>query len=151
MIPMNIRQANEADIDALVEFNIAMALETEGKTLGSEILKPGVAAVFDDPNKGFYIVAEDGGQIAGGLLVTFEWSDWRNKWFWWIQSVYIRPESRGRSIYRQMYGFVKALADERGDVAGFRLYVEHDNTHAQRVYDGIGMTRSHYVMYEEEK
>ena len=148
---MKIRLAEKSDVDALVEFNIAMALETEGKTLGSEVLGPGVAAVFGDENKGFYVVADDNGSIVGGLLVTFEWSDWRDKWFWWIQSVYIRPAYRGRSLYRELYEFVKRLADERGDVAGFRLYVEHDNVHAQQVYERVGMQRSHYKMFEEEK
>jgi ribosomal protein S18 acetylase RimI-like enzyme len=148
---MEIRLGKESDIDALVEFNLAMALETEGKTLTAATLRPGVQAVFDDTNKGFYVVADEGDSIIGGLLVTFEWSDWRNKWFWWIQSVYIRPDHRGRSLYRHMYEFVKDLADASGVVAGFRLYVEHDNEHAQRVYDKVGMQRSHYIMFEEDK
>lgn len=148
---MNIRLARRADAEALIGFNLAMALETEGKTLTADVLRPGVEAVFDDKNKGFYVVAEDGDQIVGGLMVTFEWSDWRNKWFWWIQSVFIRPEHRGRSIYRRMYDFIKLLADERGDVAGFRLYVEHDNVNAQRVYEKVGMVHSHYLLFEEEK
>lgn len=148
---MNIRLADKQDADALVEFNIAMAFETEGKRLGADVLRPGVEAVFKDENKGFYVVADESGVVAGGLLVTFEWSDWRNKWFWWIQSVYIRPEHRGRSLYREMYDFVKDLADSRGVVSGFRLYVEHENVHARRVYEKVGMRESHYVMYEEEK
>ena len=148
---MTIRIAGKADIDALVDFNRAMALETEGKTLSAEILKPGVEAVFHDTNKGFYVVADTDGSIVGGLLVTFEWSDWRNKWFWWIQSVYITPEWRGKSLYRSMYDFVKSLAEDRGDVCGFRLYVEHDNENARHVYDAVGMHQSHYLMYEEEK
>ena len=148
---MKIRLAEKQDVDALVEFNLAMALETEGKSLAAETLKPGVDAVFSDKNKGFYVVAEDEGSIIGGLLVTFEWSDWRNKWFWWIQSVYIRPDNRGQGTYRRMYDFIKDLADARGDVAGFRLYVEHDNVHAQRVYERVGMEQSHYVLFEEEK
>ena len=148
---MNIRLAEKTDIDALVEFNQAMAFETEGKRLEAEILKPGVAAVFADEHKGFYVVAVVDDVIAGGLLVTFEWSDWRNKWFWWIQSVYITPDYRGRSIYRGMYEFVKSRSDQQGNVCGFRLYVEHDNEHAQRVYEKVGMHRSHYLAYEEEK
>jgi|SRR5688572_23744420 len=148
---MDIRLASELDIDALVEFNLAMALETEGKELNAATLKPGVQAVFADKNKGFYVVAEQSSLIVGGLLVTSEWSDWRNKWFWWIQSVYITPDYRGQSLYRRLYDYVKGLASERGDVSGFRLYVEHDNEHAQRVYEKVGMTRSHYVLYEEEK
>ena len=147
---MNIRLAERADIQALVEFNQAMALETEGKRLEFEVLRPGVAAVFEDAHKGFYVVAEAEESVVGGLLVTYEWSDRRNKWFWWIQSVYIRPEFRGRSIYSGMYGFVKERADERGNVCGFRLYVEKENVHAQKVYEKLGMHSSHYLAYEEE-
>ena len=147
---MNIRLAEKDDIHALVGFNQAMALETEGKTLEASVLEPGVAAVFEDANKGFYVVADDGGLAVGGLLITYEWSDWRNKWFWWIQSVYILPEFRGRSIYRQMYAFVKQLARARGGVCGFRLYVEKENVHAQKVYEQLGMRESHYLAYEEE-
>jgi GNAT superfamily N-acetyltransferase len=148
---MDIRLAEKKDIDALVEFNQAMALETEGKRLDEVLLRPGVSAVFDDAAKGFYVVADDNGQIAGGLLVTFEWSDWRNGWFWWVQSVYIRPAFRGRSIYTQLYEFVKALAGEQGDVCGFRLYVEKENERAQKIYEKLGMSVTYYLMYEEEK
>ena len=146
---MKIRTAQPADIDSLVDFNQKMALETEGKNLDNGILRSGVAAVFEDKGKGFYVVCEDDGTITGGLMVTFEWSDWRNKWFWWIQSVYIAPEARGRGIYRQMYDFVKAKAKDYGNVCGFRLYVERNNLSAQKIYDRVGMTSSHYLMYEE--
>ena len=148
---MDIRLAQKTDIDALVEFNQAMALETEGKRLDQHVLGNGVSAVFDDPGKGFYVVAEDEGQIAGGLLVTSEWSDWRNGWFWWIQSVYIRPEFRGQSIYTKLYSFVKGLAGAQGNVCGYRLYVEKENTHAQKVYEQLGMDVTYYLMYEEQK
>jgi GNAT superfamily N-acetyltransferase len=147
---LNIRLAKRTDADALVEFNQAMALETEGKTLEADKIASGVAAVFADEKKGFYVVAEDHGRIVGGLMVTYEWSDWRNAWFWWIQSVYIRPEARGQRLYRQMYEFVKQRAAEAGNVCGFRLYVETENLHAQNVYDAVGMQRSHYLMYEDE-
>jgi ribosomal protein S18 acetylase RimI-like enzyme len=147
---MNIRLAEKNDIASLVGFNQAMALETEGKNLEASVLTPGVAAVFDDANKGFYVVAEDKELVVGGLLITYEWSDWRNKWFWWIQSVYVLPEFRGRSIYREMYAFVKQLAIGRGGVCGFRLYVEKENVEAQRVYERLGMHESHYLAYEEE-
>ena len=146
---MNIRLADKDDIQALVGFNQAMALETEGKKLEASVLTPGVAAVFEDSNKGFYVVADDE-SVVGGLLITYEWSDWRNNWFWWIQSVYILPEFRGKSIYRAMYSFVKQLAEKRGGVCGFRLYVEKENVHAQRVYEQLGMHESHYLAYEEE-
>lgn len=127
-----------------------MALETEGKTLADDKISNGVSAVFSDDKKGFYVVCEDGDKIAGGLMVTYEWSDWRNAWFWWIQSVYIVPEYRGQKLYSRMYDFVKSRAAEAGNVCGFRLYVETENTNAQKVYDAVGMSRSHYVMYEEE-
>ncbi len=147
---MKIRTANSAEIDALVNFNQAMALETEGKSLDSEILRRGVSAVFADEKKGFYVVAEENAEIVGGLMVTFEWSDWRAKWFWWIQSVYILPEFRGRGIYRLLYDFVKAQAIVDQNVCGFRLYVETENISAQKVYEKVGMESSHYLMFEEE-
>lgn len=146
---MNIRLATADDADSLIEFNQAMALETEGKRLESSILRNGVEAVFGDAEKGFYVVAVIENTIAGGLMITREWSDWRNGWWWWIQSVYIRPEFRGQKIYAKLYNFVKARAAYAGDVCGFRLYVENDNSRAQRVYERVGMEASHYLMYEE--
>jgi GNAT superfamily N-acetyltransferase len=148
---MNIRLANKNDVEELVEFNQAMAMETERKQLDPQVLRPGVMAVFDDTGKGFYVVTEADSRIVGGLLVTFEWSDWRNGWFWWIQSVYVLPEFRGRSVYPAMYKFIKRLADENGNVCGFRLYVEKENETARRVYDKAGMIETYYRMYEEEK
>jgi ribosomal protein S18 acetylase RimI-like enzyme len=148
---MNVRKAVAADAPSLVDFNQKMALETEGKHLATEVLTRGVTAVFSDPNKGFYVVAEDGGSIVGGLMVTLEWSDWRNAWFWWIQSVYIVPEQRGKGIYRALYDFVKkAAGNNREPVCGFRLYVEHENTNAQKVYEKLGMENTIYFMYEEK-
>ncbi len=146
---MNIRFAQREDADALVEFNQAMALETEGKRLDRNILTKGVEAVFSDDKKGFYVVAEDEGTIVAGLMVTYEWSDWRNGWFWWIQSVYIPPEHRGKRIYSELYNFLKQRAAEAGDVCGFRLYAETENVHAQAVYKKLGMEAPRYVMFEE--
>lgn len=147
---MKIRIAKVNDADSLVEFNKAMALETEGKELDPDVLQSGVEAVFSDEKKGFYVVAEEEAKIIGGLMITYEWSDWRNAWFWWIQSVYILPEARGRQIYSRLYEFVKEQAAKQGDVCGFRLYVETENTHAQLVYEKVGMKASHYLMYEED-
>lgn len=146
---MNIRLAGKEDAAALCRFNQAMALETEAKSLDEATLARGVAAVLNDADKGFYAVAEDAGAIVGGLMVTFEWSDWRSSWFWWIQSVYIVPEARGAKIYSRLYEFVREKARARTDVCGFRLYVEKENLHAQRVYAKLGMERSHYLMFEE--
>ena len=147
---MEIRKATREDVDALIGFNEAMALETEGKKLFTGTLKKGVEAVFNDPHKGFYLVAEEDGRAIGGLMVTFEWSDWRNGWFWWIQSVYVNPEARGKRVYSQLYDFVKHEAEAAGNVCGFRLYVEKENGHAQRVYEKLGMERTYYLMYEEK-
>ena len=146
---MNIRIATVADAPDLIEFNQAMALETEGKRLDPEVLSRGVAAVFQDETKGFYVVAEDDGRVVGGLLITFEWSDWRNGWFWWIQSVYVRPEARGKSVYSKLYAFAKERAANEADVRGFRLYVDKENEHAKRVYEKLGMELSNYLPYEE--
>lgn len=145
-----IRIARAEDAASLVNFNQAMALETEGKSLDAETLKNGVEAVFADQRKGFYVVAESDSQIVGGLMITYEWSDWRNRWFWWIQSVYILPEFRGKHIYSKLYAFVKNAAHAEKDVYGFRLYVEKENTKAQKVYEKLGMESSHYLMYEEK-
>lgn len=147
---MIIRLAEMNDAPALIKFNQAMALETEGKKLDPQVLQNGVKAVLADKGKGFYVVAETADKIAGGLMITFEWSDWRDAWFWWIQSVYIRPEFRGRGIYRLLYEFVKGAAGKQGNVCGFRLYVEKDNKGAQKVYEKLGMKSSFYLMYEEK-
>lgn len=147
---IKIRVAIREDAASLIRFNQAMALETEGKQLETAKISAGVEAVFEDDKKGFYVVAESAAEIIGGLMITYEWSDWRNAWFWWIQSVYILPEGRGRGLYSRMYEFVKAMAVTNGNVCGFRLYVEQDNLHARKVYEKLGMASSHYLMYEEE-
>lgn len=147
---MNIRMAIPEDAGAMVDFNQKMAFETEGKHLDTETLTAGVNSVFGDDRKGFYVVAEDRGAIVGGLMVTYEWSDWRNGWFWWIQSVYIVPEARGTGLYSRLYEFVKQKAAAQGGVCGFRLYVEKENTHAQAVYEKVGMEKTYYLMYEEK-
>lgn len=147
---MEIRIATREDIPALVQFNQAMALETEHKHLDQELLTSGVSAVFEDESKGFYVVIGVEGTVAAGLMITTEWSDWRNGWFWWIQSVYVRPEHRGTGLYGKMYEFVKTLAGQTRNVCGFRLYVEKENERAQRVYEKLGMERTYYLMYEEE-
>ncbi len=146
---LDVRIATKSDVPDLVSFNQAMALETEGKHLDDAVLSKGVSAVFEDAKKGFYVVAEENGIIIGGLMVTTEWSDWRNGWFWWIQSVFIRPEGRGQGIYRKLYQFVKEMAGEHESVCGFRLYVENENKNAQAVYEKLGMEKTYYLMYEE--
>lgn len=146
---MNIRIAQSTDVAALVVFNQSMAMETEQKSLDQVVLSKGVGALIADPAKGFYLVAEQDGQVVGSLMVTTEWSDWRNAVFWWIQSVYVLPQNRRQGIYAKLYARVKELAAEQGNVCGFRLYVEKENTVAQATYQSLGMEESHYLMYEE--
>lgn len=144
-----IRTGQESDSAALIDFNIAMARETEDKRLPVEVVSAGVHTLLTEPQYGFYVLAEKGGEIAGSLMVTTEWSDWRNGEFWWIQSVYVRPHLRRQGIYRKLYEYVKARAADKGDVCGFRLYVERENTVAQEAYSRLGMEETAYKMFEE--
>ncbi|MDM3870527.1 N-acetyltransferase [Porticoccus sp. W117] len=146
---VSIRPARDTDRDSLVAFNCAMALETEGKTLNSDVVAAGVSTLLQRPELGFYLIAEEGGEALASLMVTSEWSDWRNGLYWWVQSVYVRPEHRRRGIYRQLYQAVQQLASEQGDVCGFRLYVEKDNVRAQQTYRALGMSETVYQMYEQ--
>ena len=148
---MRVRQATRADAPILIEFNCAMALETERKELLPEVIGAGVRALLANPAAGFYVVAEAEGRTVGALLVTKEWSDWRNGTFWWIQSVYVRPEYRRRGIYRRLYRYLQAQAAKKRAVCGFRLYVEKDNRRAQRTYRASGMRQTQYLVYEELK
>jgi ribosomal protein S18 acetylase RimI-like enzyme len=146
---LTIRRAVEADADAIVRFNTAMALETEQKMLPEDKIRPGVTALFRKPEYGFYLVAESGNRVVGCLMVTFEWSDWRNGLFWWIQSVYVTPEFRRSGVYRSMYKKLRELADGTPDHCGFRLYVEKDNRTAQETYTALGMNETRYALFEE--
>jgi GNAT superfamily N-acetyltransferase len=144
-----LRLAEARDTQALVEFNRAMARETEAKELAVDVLTAGVENLLRSPQYGFYVVAEYDGEVVASLLVTYEWSDWRNGLFWWIQSVYVRPEFRRQGVYRRLYEFVKSRAANERDVRGFRLYVEKENRIAQQTYERLGMTETHYRMFEE--
>ncbi len=147
---INVRRAVAADAGFIVESNVAMALETEGLTLDEGLVRPGVAAVLSDGSLGFYLVAEINGRPAGQLMITYEWSDWRNGLFWWIQSVYVRPEYRRRGVYRALHRHAAEAAQVAGGVCGLRLYVEQDNATAQQVYASLDMRRTRYQMYEVE-
>jgi ribosomal protein S18 acetylase RimI-like enzyme len=148
---MRIRQATAADAPVLVEFNCAMALETEGKELLPEVIGAGVRALLANPAAGFYVVAESERRVVGALLITKEWSDWRNGTFWWIQSVYVRPELRRQGVYKTLYRHVQAMAANDPGVCGFRLYVERENSRAQATYRVLGMKQTHYLVFEELK
>ncbi len=146
--PAQIRLGSGDEIDAISRFNIAMAEETESLSLDPERVRHGVTAVIDNPELGFYLVAKVDGETVGCLMITNEWSDWRNGMFWWIQSVYVTPDHRGKGIYRQLYGDVLSRALNRGGVCGIRLYVEHENAVAQDVYRALGMSNSGYLVFE---
>ena len=143
-----IRKAEFSDAPVIADFNAAMALETEQIELDRKILRNGVEALLADPSKGYYYLAERDGKIAGQLMITFEWSDWRNADFWWIQSVYVLPEFREQGVFRSLYTFIESLARSRGNVCGLRLYVEKGNVRARRTYETLGMHGSHYEMME---
>ncbi len=145
---IQVRRATLDDLTILVGFNAAMALETEGKTLELERLRSGVAALLGENGRGFYFVAEDSGRVIGQLLITTEWSDWRSAHYWWIQSVYVKPEFRRRGVYRNLHNHVMAESRSRSDVCGLRLYVDRDNKVAQRVYANLEMQHSHYDLWE---
>ena len=145
---ITIRRAIGSDLDTIVGFNTAMARETEDKTLDLERLRPGVAAVLGDDRLGFYLLAEIAGQVAGQLMITTEWSDWRNAYFWWIQSVYVAPGFRRRGVYRALDRHVRSEGRKLPEVCGLMLYVDRDNHVAQAVYAGLDMQHSNYDMYE---
>lgn len=145
---MIIRQAIESDAASIVEFQLAMAWETENLKLDEPTVVKGVAAVFADSSKGTYYVAETDGKVVGSLLTTFEWSDWRNGTVLWIQSVYVRPEYRKRSIFSKLYKHIQKMVVESSNLRGIRLYADKTNTPAHGVYEHLGMTAEHYQMYE---
>ena len=148
--PVHVRTARWSDLDTVVEFNALMARETEDKELDQVKVRAGVAAVLQNRPLGFYLIAEVDGYVAGQLLITSEWSDWRAGFFWWIQSVYVAPDYRRRGVYRSLDSQVRDEALKRGDVCGVRLYVERNNHTAQMVYRNLGMSQSSYDMYEVE-
>jgi len=145
-----VRDALESDLALLVEFNRQMALETESLVLDPARLAAGVAAALADPSRGRYLVGERAGQPAACLMLTTEWSDWRNAWYWWIQSVFVRPDQRRSGAFRELYGAVLERVRQSEAVHGVRLYVDADNHAAQAVYAALGMSPSHYRMFEWE-
>lgn len=145
---VDIRPAHPEDAATIVGFQLAMAWESEELALDQETLTAGVQAVFDEPRRGRYFVAEATGQVVGCLLTTYEWSDWRNGTVVWIQSVYVVPEARGQGIYRRLYQRVRSEVAARDDWKGVRLYVERKNASAQAVYERLGMTKENYDLFE---
>ena len=145
-----IRQATLEDAEIIADFNSRLAVESEGKTLDRSRLLPGVKALLQDEHKGIYHLACDAdGQPIGQAMYTYEWSDWRNGWFWWIQSVYVVAEHRGKGVFKQVFGHLQTNARKQGNVIGFRLYVEEQNTRAHEVYARSGFEKAGYFVLEQ--
>ena len=142
-----IRKAAPSDTPSIIDFQLKMAWETEELKLDPETVKKGVNAVFENNSRGQYYVAEEDGNLIASLLITDEWSDWRNRNVWWLQSVYVLPEYRRRGVFRLMYNHIRLLA-EKNDIAGLRLYVETKNSAAKKTYESLGMSSEHYSFYE---
>lgn len=149
-----IRPAQRKDIDSIVAFSLAMAFETEGRRLDEATLRQGTKSLLDQPSHGFFMVAEAlqarVRKLVGQMMITFEWSDWRNARFWWIQSVYVDPAWRRLGIYRRMHETVIVRAKNDPDVCGIRLYVEQHNRTAQLVYQRVGLAPSAYTVFEQD-
>lgn len=144
-----VRDARPDDATAIAELNARLALDTERKRLDPSTLARGVAAALRDPDRLRYWVACLDGYVVGQAAVTREWSDWRNGWVWWFQSVYVRPEHRGRGVFRALFQQIRDAARAEPDVIGLRLYVEQDNLHAQATYRALGLTPGGYHVYEQ--
>jgi len=145
---LHVRAARREDVPLMVRWQLAMALETEDKPLDEAVLARGIQRAFDDARKGRYFIAEVDGRPAGTLMLTWEWSDWRDGWWWWIQSVFVDEAFRRRGVYRALYAHVLELAQADPEVRGIRLYVEQENSSARRTYEFLGMQHPGYVMYE---
>lgn len=143
-----IRRATPQDLATIVQFNLALVREARGKELDPTRLQKGVQAVLNDGNRGFYTVAELENRVIAAVLVTFEWSDFSNAWFWWLQDVYVEPDCRQQGIFRALYQYLKDQATQ-SNVCGLRLYVYKGNARAQAVYEKLGMLPSDSLMYEE--
>ena len=145
------RVGKKKDTSTIVEFNYRMARETEDKELDKLCLEKGVISLISDFQKGFYLVAEDEQSgVVASLMVTKEWSDWRNGYFWWIQSVYVSSDFRRRGIYSELYANIKNRAENNEECCGLRLYVDRENLIAQRAYSALGMQETFYKLFEEE-
>lgn len=144
-----ITTGKREDIEALAHFQLDMAAESEGTVLDYETVLKGVSAAMDDSAKATYIVAKIDDKPIASLMLTKEWSDWNNRWYWWIQSVYVTPEHRQSGVYKVMYSYVKDMARAQ-NIPQVRLYVDKTNIRAQKVYSNLGMHESHYLMYEED-
>lgn len=145
---ISIRPSIQDDANTIVDFQVAMALETEDMKLDKDVVQKGVDAVYKNPEKGNYYVATYKNKVVGSLMITPEWSDWRCNWVLWIQSVYVLPEFRGKGVFRRLYNYILKEVASSDDVSGVRLYVDISNENARKVYDKIGMNGNHYQLFE---
>lgn len=145
---ISIREALPTDWQTIKDFNAALAIESENKQLDDELLTQGVQRALSEKNHVTYILAQSDERVVGQLMVTREWSDWRNGWFWWIQSVYVEPDYRGRGIFKELYGHIKNQAENSLDVVGLRLYVHTSNESAKKTYGHLGLHHTDYQIME---
>jgi GNAT superfamily N-acetyltransferase len=143
---IGVRHARPADVDRITDFNLRLAAESEGIALDRHRVRPGVAAVFEHPDRGFYLIAEEAAGVVGQLQITREWSDWRNAFFWWMQSVYVIPDRRRSGVLRALTAQVIDLARRAGDVCGLRLYAHRANAGALQAYRRLGLRSLEYRM-----
>jgi len=145
---VSVREASANEQEIIAAFQLEMAAETENIILDKNTINRGVQAVFDDPGKGRYYVATHENEVVACMLTTYEWSDWRNGTFIWLQSVYVLPEWRGKGVFRSLYAHIESMVLASTAMKGIRLYVFHTNKKAQDVYKAIGMEDQHYRMFE---
>ena len=145
---LEIREAVASDAAQIAQYNALLAMESEGTRLAPEVAERGAEAMFADRSRGRYWLAEVDGEVVGQLMLTYEWSDWRNGMVWWIQSVYVHGDYRRKGVFSALYRHVESLARQEPEVCGLRLYVEQDNAHAQRTYESLGMHMTNYLVMQ---
>ena len=144
----NVRSATESDLTTIAEFNRQLALETEAKQLDPAVLLAGVRRALASPTLCSYFIAEHEGNPVGQTMVTYELTDWRDGVFWWFQSVYVSVDFRRRGVFRELFAHIKSRAESQSDVRGLRLYVEGENSRAQRAYAALGLSSSGHHLLE---
>jgi GNAT superfamily N-acetyltransferase len=145
---ISIRPARFQEISIISEFQVNLAAETENILLDKDLVSVGIEALFIDPAKGVYYIAEEEGTAVGCFLITYEWSDWRNGMVWWLQSVYVQERHRRKGVFRRMYAYLVETISKDPEVIGLRLYVDKSNRRAQEVYGSLGMNGDHYTVFE---
>ena len=145
----HVRPAKLEDSTSIIDFQVKMAWETEAIRLDRKTIEAGVTSVFKNPEKATYYVGVSNDQVVSSMMITTEWSDWRNKTVWWLQSVYVLPDFRGQGMFRQMFNYINKLIDQKPEVAGLRLYVDASNKNALKTYAAVGMDVDHYQVCEK--